>query len=79
LHESVAVVVAPRVTLAGTEQLIPVGSGVTDVERVTVPENPFKLAKESDAVVVDPTSAVIEVGLTVAEKSKNDTVTWWVG
>jgi hypothetical protein len=72
---SVAVAVAPRVTLAGTEQLMPEGSGVTDVERVIVPENPFTLAKESDAVVVDPASVAIEVGLTVSEKSKNDTVT----
>jgi hypothetical protein len=45
------------------------------VARLTVPANPFRLVKETVAVVVVPTSVLIAVGLTVAEKSKNEMLT----
>jgi hypothetical protein len=65
---TVAVAEDPRVTLLGeTEQPMPAGFGETFVTRFTVPVNPSRLDKETVAVVVEPTAAVIAVGLTVSE------------
>ncbi len=70
LQVTVAVAEDPRVTLLGeTEQPMPAGFGETFVARLTVPENPFRLLKETVAVVVEPTVVVITVGLIVSEKS----------
>jgi hypothetical protein len=48
---------------------MPAGFGMTFVARLTIPENPFRLLKETVAVVVEPTVVVIAAGLTVSEKS----------
>jgi hypothetical protein len=77
---TVAVAEDPRVTLLGeTEQPMPAGFWRTFVTRLTVPPNPFRLVKETVAVLAVPTPVLIEVGLTVAEKSKKVTLTCRVG
>ncbi len=76
MHVTVAVPEDPRVTLPGeTEQVMPPGLLKTFVARFIVPANPFRLVKVTVAVVVAPTAVRIAGGLTVAEKSKNVTLT----
>jgi len=73
----VAVAEEPSVTLLGeTEHVSPVGSWNTTVPRLTVPEKPFTLVTVTVELVWEPTSVVMDTGLTAMVKSKNVTCVW---